>query len=237
MTPNLKQQYVRIRNGWALSLAVVWIVYRISALREQRRVALAALTDCSGFLHGTGCAISRGVIDGKFDTGVVGAVLLAPLALVVGHYIARWMVERQQAAEQASLDAARAATTRAQQEEQALRQARIEGDASQARQSLDRGEFIHKLGAVGDFVDLLAHETDPTRIATIRLGAAQALRDLVAKHSLDQLTTIVASDTSVRMSLANVMGRLASVALDSGAEAAVLRAALNGAGSSQASFG
>ncbi|MDO8381023.1 hypothetical protein [Phenylobacterium sp.] len=229
-----KAEYRRIRNGWGLVLATVWIAYRWMTLDAAKRAALATLTNCEGLINGAKCAWNKGAIESAFSGGVLAAVLISPLALVATHYFARWRVESNLALAARQKEQQRSAAQLAQQREREQRMMQVEGDASKARQSLDRGEFIHKLGTVGDFLDLLAHESDPSRMANIRLGASQALRDLTAKHPLDQLSDIVAADTGVRLSLESVLGRLATSALDGSGEAQVLSAALAGATPSSA---
>jgi len=229
MTPASKPEYRRVRNGWGLALATAWIIYRWMGLAAEKRAALAGLLDCDGLIDATKCAISKGAIDGGFAGGVMFAVLLSPLAFIIAHYIARWQVERQESAEQQRAEQAQADAQLVQQREREQRVAAMEGDASKTRQSLDRGEFMHKLGTVSDFIELLAHESEPARVANIRLGAVQALRDLTAKHPLDQLTRMLADDAGVRLSLETVLGRLQTAALDGSSEAQILIASLRGA--------
>ena len=222
-----KTRYRSIRNGWGWVIAIGWIVYWWMTLDAQKKTALAALTDCNGFINGTKCALSQGGIEGNFAMGVLVAVIVSPCAWIVSHYLARWRMQAGAALEARQEEQQRTQAQLAQKRESEQRLAIAEDDASKARQSLDRGEFIHKLGTVSDFLELLSHEQDASRIANIRLGAAQALRDLTAKHSLDQLSAMVAADTSIRLSLETALRRLASFSFQEVAEVHILRAALD----------
>ncbi len=229
MIGTAKTRYRSIRNGWGVVLGLGWITYWWLNLAARHKAAIAAFDHCSGFLHSISCSMSKGAADGSYAGGVTLAVITAPLALIASHYFARWRMEEEEKTavlEGAKREAERVATQR---QESDARLAVVEQDAQRARQTVERSDFIHKLGAVSDFLDLLAGEIDPIRIANIRLGAAQALRDLIAKHTIDQLAALIRADHAVQVSVTTILPRLSAASFDEAAEVHVLRAALGGA--------
>jgi hypothetical protein len=215
------------RGTYGLIGAIIWIGIWWRHLSEVRDARLAEIgTSCEGILRGVTCAWNRTEAHSAFSGGMTMAVLTAPLALVVAHYFVK--NEHRLKAEREAKKAAtkRVEAAKAQEAQHAERQARLEADASAAKGALDRGEFIHKLGAVGDFLSLLEHEEDTGRIANIRLGAAQALRDLVAKHPLEKLAELVQGDAAVKLSLTATLARLTSAGFGTAPEVLVLQAAL-----------
>lgn len=223
MTPEMKNQ----RGMFGLIGAAVWIGMWWHQLAQDRDARLAAIgSSCEGILRGVSCAWQRTEAHSAFSGGLTMAVLSSPLAFVVAHYMVKNEYRLKAEREEKEAAARRVEAAKVQEAQHVERQAKLEADASAAKGALDRGEFIHKLGSVGDFLNLLATEQDEGRIANIRLGASQALRDLVAKHPLEKLGALVQSDPAVKLSLAATLARLGEAGFGQAPEVLVLQAAM-----------
>ena len=205
MSPAAKETHRRIRRNWGLGLMVAWIVGWYVMLNPGS--------------------------SGVFAQGLFGAQLLlviatSPLAFVVSHIVGRNMADQEDAATERRYEEAEATRLQAEEADRRQRIAQSEEAALASRQSIDRREFIQKLGSVNDLLDVLPGETEAARIATIKLGVAQQLRDLTAKHTLDGLTALVRIDEAIRLSLTATLGRLEAGGMGQSPEAQVLRQAL-----------
>lgn len=232
MNPSYPEQYRRIRNGLGWILMIIWITGWHHHLSQQYDAAIAALQDC-GPLQGwqfVKCKAGR-LADGTgassdFDSGMLWVILSAPFGFLVSRYIARAIVESKAAADERNEAAALASQQRKEDAQQKARIAHSETMAARARHSIDRGEFIQKLGSVGDLLDLLPIESDAGRVAIIRQNIVQELRDLVAKHTLPDLTGLIERDEAIRLSLETILARLDTDALSASEAPKVLKAAL-----------
>jgi len=226
------EQYRRIRNGLGWVLMIAWVLGWHRHLSQQYDAAIAALQNC-GPLEGwqfIKCKAGR-LADGTsassdFNSGMLLVVLSAPFAFLVSRYVARAVVESQAAADARSEAVAVADRQREEEARQNARIAHAETRAALTRQAIDRGEFIQKLGSVSDLLDLLPTESDAHRVAIIRQGIVKELRDLVAKHTLPDLTALVKGDAAIRLSLEAILLRLDTAALSASDAPRVLQAAL-----------
>lgn len=184
MTAEQKEKYRALRNGLGVLLAVAWVAYW--ALKPSEAGIVGS------FSHGA---------------GVFFAVITAPFAFLVSHYLARFQVSRTAAEEQRRTDEEikLAETKRAQTLRE--REAASVASAHSARQLLDRQEFIHKLGTADDALDLQIEAADPDRASLARQAVNRALRDLVAKHSLPELVGLIAGDEGARLRLRALLSR------------------------------
>jgi hypothetical protein len=221
-----KARYRQVRSGWGWFICLVWVGYWWSLFSGEHSEALAAMSGCDGVFGSMKCSISRSGIDGAFYAKMALIIIFAPLAWIPAHYIAARIVQSAERAEAKREEQEQAALSANQRRESEGRMAQAEQDAERARGQVERSDFMHKLGAVNDFLDLLASETDPSRIANMRLGAAQALRDLTAKHTIEQLAAFVRGDEAVKLSLTKTLRRLRAQKLHSAPEAHILKAAL-----------
>lgn len=210
MPPELRQRYRRIRNLWGWVIAFGWVAFWYVKLNTDYNASVSALGDCSGLFGSVRCVAASSGASAAFGIGMIFAILFAPLGFVISHYLARSVAESQQRADdQAKTVAARAEQKRI-ADAQAKRLAEAEADALSERQALDRKEFIRKLGTANDALDLLESETDPARRSIAQQAATNALRDLVAKHPLPEMTMLLADDEAARLSAATMVARLRS---------------------------
>ncbi len=96
-----------------------------------------------------------------------------------------------------------------------------------ARAQNQRKDVINKLGTVQDYLHVLAEESDANRRGSIRLGIFQALRDIVAAYSYDDLKACIISDLATRESASRAIAGLEVAGLADGAEVAILKRAMS----------
>lgn len=208
MQPELRQRYRRIRNLWGWIIAFGWIAFWYFKLTADHDAYVATLGDCSGIVGSVRCGAASSGASFSVGFGLILAIFTAPLAFVVSHYLARSVAESQQAGD----DQRNANEARAEQErlavERAKRLERIEIGAQSERQALARKEFIRKLGTVNDALDLMGDETDSPRRSIVRQAATSALRDVIAKHSLPEMTALLACDEAARLSADALITRM-----------------------------
>lgn len=203
MTPESKPRFRRLRMQRGMLLAIGWIVFWYLKLDADQRATIAALERCDGVgLWGwitckAGRTVDTGAASASFAVGLFWTLLSAPLAFVASHYMARATVERDEAAAVRLQSAEAEAQKKEAEEQRVARAAQSQSSATKARETLDRSELVHKLGAVSDLLELLAYETNQDRMLLISQGIAKELRDLVAKHELDHLRKIVVGDESI----------------------------------------
>ena len=178
MSPAAKETHRRIRRNGGLGLMVAWIVGWYIVLDPGSDGVLA---------------------QGLFGLQLLLILATAPFAFVASHIIGRNLADREDAATARRYEEAEAARLQAEKADRRQRIAQSEEAAAASRQAIDRREFIQKIGSVNDLLDVLPGESDPARVATIKLGATQQLRDLVAKHPLESLTALVMADEAIRL--------------------------------------
>ena len=208
MDEQSKERYRRLRNGIGWALVAIWLIYRWTSLSAQNAAAKAAITKCDGLISSIGCTAQKSSEDLGFGVGMLFTLVLAPFAFLASHYVARFMVDKENA------DSARLSaelTARRQREEEAQQRARIENanaGASQARTSANRAEFVRSLGSVNDFLDLLSTSSGQDQELRAKQAIGKELRDLVAKQTLEDLAALIGSDPALRMSLESTLARL-----------------------------
>lgn len=204
LTREDKQEYRRKRNGLGWLAAAGWIVYWWAQP-------------------------SDGSWSGEANHGfmMIVAVITAPFAFLLSHYVARMQVDRT--VRRREEEGAATAEVEHQREEaaRAERARKAEAEADRVRGLLDRAELIRKLGTVRDYLALLPDITDNDRAVLIRQSIDKELRDLVAKHEPAALAAMLAHDQPARLSLGAVLQTLEQRGGLS-ADAASLRMALVG---------
>lgn len=235
MTPEGRARYRRLRNGWGLLLAAVWATYWYWRLDAQQATAIAALGNCDALsgLDWAKCSGAHGMDRAAlaFATGLktLLAFLSAPSLFFVSHYGARAYIEYVEAACERRAQAEAAAARVRAEEESASRMAAAHASAHSARDLIDRGEFIRKLGAVSDLATLLQGETAQDRILLIQQGISKELREIISKHTLPALTELVRRDQAIQLTLQAVLAQLEGSSTNPPGSTVVLRAALQGA--------
>lgn len=220
------ENYKKLRTGWWLGLTAAWLgiwYWQLSRPENPGR-------DCSGIIGDVGCAASDGISAIGLVVGLFFALITSPLLLIPARYIAKYVTDQE--VEAANKNA---------QEQEAKRIAQVDTDRKQrmkasdraaeaARGTIHRTEFIQKLGTVGDLLRLLADEDDKAEIRQLKVGVSQSLRDLTAKHTVDDLARFIRSDASIRLALAPILTELKEAGLGLSSEAAILNEALSRAG-------
>lgn len=225
MDEESKQRYRRLRNGLGWALAAIWLLYRWYELSAQNAASKARIQGCDGFFGSVSCGVQKSGEDLGFGAGMLFALLLAPFAFLISHYIARFAVEKQ-LAEQARRDADVARAHRAREEED--QRQRIEDESArtrEARDGIDRAEFVRSLGSVNDFLDLLSIAQNAEQELRVKQGIGKELRELVAKHTHDAITELVHRDDALRINLEETLSRIKKAGVPSNFTA-VFRAAL-----------
>lgn len=175
MTGEEKTLYRRKRNAYGWLIAAAWWAYWLMQPNEGWGVAYAG--------------------------GLIFAFFTWPFAFLVSHYIARSMVESELKKEAADQSAAEQQRRIAAQREADQRMRLIDDDALQARQKIERGEFLKKLGSVRDYLNLLPAAAEPDRILLIEQSIDKELRDLVIKHDVPAMSALIGSDDAVMLSV------------------------------------
>jgi hypothetical protein len=222
MADAYRQRLRQTRTGWGWIFVLVWIIGWAVKLNADRIHQVDSLTSCGGLVDGAKCWGNHEGADIGFSFGIVAVVVTSPLMFIAAHYFALWrlrIADGVQGQIEAAQQAREAETVR---RESQRRMTELEGQSARQRLSADRGEAMHKLGAVGDFLTLLDGERDPERIAKIKIGAVGALRDLTAKHTIDDLAALFGSDPALSVSLAATLRRLDASPLADTAEAHIL---------------
>jgi hypothetical protein len=208
--------YKTVRNWLWLVFAIVWIVGCYWSLDADRAAQLAKIQDCAktGGLSGTVCATSSyfGVADavssGVFGMQMLLVIVASPLMFLPARFAARMLMRLAFWLEIYQEKRARKSQQRLQRQASQKRIAQSEAETSVAREKNSRTEVIMKLGSINDLVDVMEVETDQQRLMTIRLGVAQALRELAAKYDIATLGTIVRSDDAAHITARHVIQRL-----------------------------
>ncbi len=216
-----KERIGQIRGFVGLALAVAWIAYWWAKLEAAKQAALAQPCDPGFFgkamdvVAGAGSAC-RSAAENQFAGGMFGAVITAPLAFLVAHMVARWRVG-QLVAHEAYVNA-HAERQRQQDHQKALDQlgdaAALEASAS--RRENDRHELITRLGAVDDQLIVLEGETEPDRVTRIKMSISQALREIDAKFTDDELQALAAAHPAIRQRVDRTLADMCRLGLEGG---------------------
>ncbi|MEI9851221.1 MAG: hypothetical protein WDN24_10685 [Sphingomonas sp.] len=186
MNPANKQVYRRIRNLWGWIIAAVWVVFWYFRLNSH------GAGECETMVAAAGCQMVAGF-------GIILALLTAPFAFVVSHYIARSVAERRQRGED-DRDRHAAEQAKAKLDADREEQRRIlEAQDADTRRAMDRKVFIQKIGTARDALSAQAHETDPARQALAAQQVSAGLRDLVTRFDLQEMTQLIRTDHSVAL--------------------------------------
>lgn len=227
--------YAALRNQWWLGLALAWIVLWWIVLDYRYGATMAAIVECDPNESGIGTAIgdllgtrdcgedARATASNDFAVAMTGRVLLVVLLFFPARFFARLHLRLQ---EQTQARASAASLARA-EAASAARLAESHTAAASAHRQTARSDILHKLGAVSDFLRLLADEQDAGRASTIRLSATQKLRDVTAKHTLDELSSFIRADIAISLAVPLVLDALRDARLDTSPEAKILAEAMN----------
>jgi hypothetical protein len=215
-------RYRKLRKGWWLGLSAAWIGGWVWFLTRSDGKA----RDCSGMLGDMACATSDGITTISVALGIAFALLTTPLLLIPASFFARQTTDQEVAADAARVRTQEEAEAAARAASQRKRQAQLDQQAQANRSSIHRSEFLQKLGAVSDLLRLLADEDDKTEIRQLKVGVAQSLRDLTAKHTLDGIVALIRGDRAIRLALPPVLDALEDARLDTSPEAKILDEAM-----------
>lgn len=216
-----KAKYKQVRGRIWLGLAALWLVGWYIRLDQVNRDEAATYAACKSAGHWLCANFSAA----NFDVAMAVVVIASPLLFFPAWYLARRYMAVAGARAVRREAEAEAALERRQQE--ASRQRMVENDAAatKAREKNSRSEIIMKLGSVNDLVDVLAAEQDPQRRMQVRLGVAQALRELAAKYDATAFAALIQADEATRVTVGSVIGRLEASSLADLVELELLRRA------------
>lgn len=217
------ERYKKLRTGWWLGLTAAWLGFWYYFLTDKPKAA----RDCEGLLDQIGCGLGDDISTLSVLFGIVLALVTSPILLIPARFIARHVTEQEIAADAARLEKQAVAEAQAFAAAQRKRRAASERQETVSRQAIHRGEFLHKLGAVSDLLRLLADEEDRNEVRQIKVGVVQSLRDLTAKHTLDELARLIRADSAIGLAVPPVLDALAKAGLDSAPEATILDAAMH----------
>jgi len=212
------ERYKKLRGGWWLGLSAAWLGFWLWYLTRGD----AKVRDCSGMLGDMACAASDSFTTIGVAVGILFALLATPLLLNPAGYFARHATDKEIAADTATARKQDAAEAEARAAAQRERQAELERQAHASKSSIHRSEFLQKLGAVSDLLRLLADEDDKSEIRQLRVGIAQSLRDLTAKHTVDQLAAFIRADRAIGLAVPPVLAALEGADLGTSPEAKIL---------------
>ncbi len=195
--------YRQLRSliGW--TIVVLWIGCAWVHLDAIRQAALAqpciesGLDKAGDFFMGAGHAC-KAKADGAFNGGLFGAVLVSPLAFVVGHFAAIMIIAGGHAAAVANEKREELDRQRSHETQVAEMADRTRIATAATRDQNERYEFITRLGAVDDQLVVLSGEGDAERVKMVQLNVLQSLRDLHAKFRMEDLRRLYGSDEGIR---------------------------------------
>jgi hypothetical protein len=220
----IKPVYRRLRRNFGWAIVALWLVYRWISLSMERNAALRALNGCEGFFARAGCDTQAAGYHFSFTLSMIGSVLLAPLAFLIAHFIARAMAEHHGAEQLRIRDEAVAARVQRDDAEQRARTENAQQHAQRARLGTQRSEFLNSLGSVNDYLDMLGVIAGDENTLRIKQGIGKELRDLVAKYAVADLEQLIATDEAIRIGLTSTLDRVEAAGV-AGDAAAVLRRA------------
>jgi hypothetical protein len=187
MNTEEKQDYRRKRNAWGFLIAIGWIIF--------------------WWFQKTDGSITGGL---NYYLMCVVAVVTAPFAFIISHYVARTVVEKQSAQRLQNDADAFARQRQNESTEQTARMSLLQSEADSARALIDRGEFIKKIGTVRDYLGVLAIANDDSKRLLIRQSIDKELRDLIVKHDPQAMASLVQRDEAVHVSLASMLDMLSA---------------------------
>lgn len=218
-----KARYKRVRNRAWFIFTAGWFVGWYPHLASIRAAEIA---------RGDACRAAGGWFCGSVDSaailfafGIAAVIITCPFTLIPARYAARWWIARATAREARREIRDREAMARRQQEESRKRLAHSEAEAAAVREKNSRTEIMLKFGSINDLVDVMAVEKDQERLMNIRLGVAQALRDLAAKYDMTALGALIQADDAIRITVRAVIERLERTSLSDLVELELLKTA------------
>ena len=212
-----KAKYKQIRTrfwlGFALLWGAGWYLLLESTIGARQAAQDATCASSGGSFFCGGGSGNSAVVGVLIWIAMAVVVLTSPLMLLPARYAARRCMAYAEAREIQREAQEEAALRRRLQEESRQRIAHSEAEAAEARGKSSRSEIIMKLGSISDLADLLDVEQDSQRRMNIRLGVAQALRELLAKYDTAALGALIRSDEAARVSARSVIERLGGSSL------------------------
>ncbi len=215
MKANSEEDYRRVRSRVWLALSAVWVFIWFIYLKAKYRAEIVALPVCGEewTVSDLSCSVttsaSSGLASANYSVGLTVAILSSVFLFFPSRILARWHIRHlgEVAAKQAEL-ADKALQIKLETE----REARIrknEAEAEKSYQKIQRTEIIQKMGSISDLMVISSTETRATEQLKIRLGVAQALRDLTQKYDVDSLRKLINSDEVVKHTVTSVTAQLA----------------------------
>lgn len=229
------EAYQKLRNMLRWAFVGTWVLYWYFSLGAERTAQLASISNCvkSSGVSGAVCATTNyfGVLDTFTNSFFVGKMILvvvvSPIAFLPAAFVARRVVRAGRFVGRIQDNRQERVQIQLQHDERQKRIALSDAQTTQARGRNARAEVIMKMGSINDLVDVLEVETDQQRMMTIRLGVAQALRELAAKYDLDALGTLVHGDEATRITVQSVVQRLERTSLANLVELELFKAAIS----------
>jgi hypothetical protein len=222
LSPEEKKELGRLRLIWGIAIAIVWIVFWHMYLNANHQAEVAKPGLFSGFWTGLG-----------LFAGTVVAAITSPIGFVISHFLAKATIENQRAASLQKEALVRDQQAHAEEQARLQRRALVEKNDKQSRAKNARTEFIQRLGAVSDLLDLLAQTTDSERLILIEQNAKKELRELVAKYPRHELAALVKGDDVIQLKLHQIFEKMLVRKMKSD-DAAILYYALTHIPASQA---
>lgn len=202
-------------------ISIAWIGFWYIVLKSQYSTAVSGLSECGWSFFETACSKPWTRANNSFATGMLFAILSAPLPI---YLVTRWRAGaalRAERAEERRLEEEQARKAR----ESRQRIIEMEQAATQQKNRIDRAEFIQSLGAASDFLERLPFETDAERQQQIRQNISKELRDIIATYTMAEIEQILRNDPAIRIKATSMLGLLERVGMES-SDAAVIASAL-----------
>ncbi len=218
-----RDRYKKIRTGWWLGLSAVWLAFWYWQLSSKPKVA----RDCEGTINSFGCGLGDDLSTASVFLSMMVALIATPIMLIPARAIARHFIDQEIAVDTKKAKEDNERAVAALSLSQRTRHAEAERQVQANRSSIHRSEFLQKLGAVSDLLRLLADEDDKGEIRQLKLGVAQSLRDLTAKHTLDELASFIRGDGAIGLAVPPVLDALEDAGLDTSPEARILDEAMS----------
>lgn len=202
---------------WAVALA--WLVFWDYILNASFQETVKTLPACG--LLDLDCNARWSNAHASYTTGMVVALIAIPVPL----YIAGRLLETREARDSRAAARATRQAAELRQWEAEEKLELIEQEAAIAKSKIERTEFVQSLGAVCDYLEILPHETEQSRILQIRQGISKELRGIVATYTLDQMAQFLRRDNALKIKLKSMLASLKRAKVAS-SDADVLREAL-----------
>lgn len=202
------------------AIAVAWLAIWYFYLSSQHQAAIADLPDCRWYY--LSCDARWGQANNAFSSRMLFAFLSIPLPILLIRFARSALASRAESAENR-----RKLANQRELEIQQQRKIELLTDHAQAEKGkIRRAEFIHKLGAVTDFVELLPFETEPERMHKIRQGLSVELRAIIAAYTLDEIAQLFREDPAIRIKVECMLASLEQAGIRS-SDGAVISQALS----------